>query len=277
MILLLGGTGETARIATALAEAGHDVLVSTATKIDLDTGRHPRIRRRAGRMDAAEMAALVRAESVRAIVDATHPYAEAAHAAARDAAAALGIPCLRYERPGSLDDAPRSCIAGACTTGASPASAAAAPCIESAATHDEAARTACVAGATVLLTTGSRNLALYVAAAKNSGARLFVRVLPEEESLAACAAAGIPAGDVIAARGPFAAEANLDLLHRLGVTVLVTKDSGDAGGLPAKLDAARRAGCRVVVVRRPAGGAPGGFASVDALLAALEAAIGRKD
>lgn len=45
MILLLGGTADTAILATMLAEAGYDVLVSTATGIPLATGDHPRIRR----------------------------------------------------------------------------------------------------------------------------------------------------------------------------------------------------------------------------------------
>ena len=31
----------------------------------------------------------------------------------------------------------------------------------------------------------------------------------------------------------------------------MTKDSGKAGGVPEKLEAARKEGCRVVVVRRP--------------------------
>lgn len=43
MILLLGGTADTAILATMLAEAGYDVLVSTATGIPLATGDHPRI------------------------------------------------------------------------------------------------------------------------------------------------------------------------------------------------------------------------------------------
>ncbi|MBF0509675.1 MAG: precorrin-6A/cobalt-precorrin-6A reductase [Deltaproteobacteria bacterium] len=43
MILLIGGTSETASFAEALAAAGFDVLVSTATDVALEVGRHPRI------------------------------------------------------------------------------------------------------------------------------------------------------------------------------------------------------------------------------------------
>ncbi|MDO9585413.1 MAG: hypothetical protein Q7I93_02885 [Syntrophales bacterium] len=43
MILLLGGTADTAILAAMPAEAGYDVLVSTAAGIPLATGDHPRI------------------------------------------------------------------------------------------------------------------------------------------------------------------------------------------------------------------------------------------
>jgi precorrin-6A/cobalt-precorrin-6A reductase len=52
--------------------------------------------------------------------------------------------------------------------------------------------------------------------------------------------------------------------------VLVTKDSGAAGGVPAKLQAARREGCLVVVIRRPVSlGSEPCFSSLEEVLAAL--------
>ncbi|MBU3932175.1 MAG: precorrin-6A/cobalt-precorrin-6A reductase, partial [Proteobacteria bacterium] len=98
MILLIGGTSETAPLASGLAEAGYKVLVSTATTAPLAIGDHPRIARRAGRLDEEEMAALGKEKGIRAIVDASHPYAVAAHAATHNAAQRLGIPCLVFRR-----------------------------------------------------------------------------------------------------------------------------------------------------------------------------------
>ena len=43
MILLLGGTSETAPIAEGLANAGHFVLVSNCTDTPLNTGAHAAI------------------------------------------------------------------------------------------------------------------------------------------------------------------------------------------------------------------------------------------
>jgi precorrin-6A/cobalt-precorrin-6A reductase len=251
MILLLGGTSETAPLSVALAEAGYDVLVSTATDVALDVGRHRRIRRRTGRLDLEGMLAVARENGVRAIVDAAHPYAVAAHATANDAARALGIPCVTYLRPAlspSCQEGDQACVA---------------------ATHEEAARLACDGGGPVLLTTGSRNLAPYVAEAGRRGVQLVVRVLPETASLAACRAAGVPEERIVAARGPFSLAENCELIRRFGIRTLVTKDSGEAGGFAQKLEAARRENCRVVVVRRPTPCAQETFASIPELVQAL--------
>ncbi|MBI2437234.1 MAG: precorrin-6A/cobalt-precorrin-6A reductase, partial [Lentisphaerae bacterium] len=50
--------------------------------------------------------------------------------------------------------------------------------------------------------------------------------------------------------GPFSLEENRALIRRFGVGVLVTKDSGAAGGFQAKQEAARLEGCLLVVVGR---------------------------
>jgi precorrin-6A/cobalt-precorrin-6A reductase len=56
--------------------------------------------------------------------------------------------------------------------------------------------------------------------------------------------------------------------HMKGFGVLVTKDSGEAGGVDAKVEAARQSGCEVVVIERPKRPVPG-YASVEALVHAL--------
>ena len=102
MILLIGGTSETAPLASGIAAAGYEVLVSTATDVPLAIEEHSRIRRRTGRLDEEGLVALAREKGIRAIVDAAHPYAAAAHAAAQNASERLGIPCLVFRRPESL-------------------------------------------------------------------------------------------------------------------------------------------------------------------------------
>jgi precorrin-6x reductase len=319
MILLIGGTSETARLADGLAAAGYAVLVSTATDVPLAVGGHPRISRRTGRLDEAGLAALVREKGIQAIVDAAHPYAGELHATVQRVVRRLSIPCLTLRRPeavaeegirrtgtaeadadesGSDGGAPaegrrrpgshptrssgagkgaerNDAAAGEAAHGASPA----VPIPERgpggrriafAADHGQAARLAFADGRPVLLTTGSRNLLPYAEQALLTGVPLAVRVLDTPESLAACRSAGIAADRIIAGRGPFSLAENLAAIGRFGIGVLVTKESGSAGGFQEKLAAAEAAGCRVIVIRRPAIAAAGPvFTSPAGLIAAL--------
>lgn len=67
----------------------------------------------------------------------------------------------------------------------------------------------------------------------------------------ACLEAGLPEDCIVTGRGPFTVEQNRALLRQFEIGVMVTKDSGDRGGVREKLEAARLEGCEVVVVERP--------------------------
>ena len=92
---------------------------------------------------------------------------------------------------------------------------------------------------------------LYAAFAGLGGVRLYPRVLPTHEALDACAAAGIPARNIIAMQGPFTQALNEALLHQYGARWFVTKDGGAPGGFAEKAAAAHAAGAQLVVIRRP--------------------------
>lgn len=71
------------------------------------------------------------------------------------------------------------------------------------------------------------------------------------DSLERCLALGFPPKNIICMQGPFTKEMNLATLRQFHVRTLVTKDTGGYGGFRAKADAAREAGCDLVVVERP--------------------------
>ncbi|HPX62320.1 MAG TPA: precorrin-6A reductase [Deltaproteobacteria bacterium] len=253
MILLMGGTSETAGIAWALAEqGGWQTLISTATDAPLELPQHPLLEKRQGRLDRHELAALIRQRGIRLVVDATHPFAVIAHESARAAAAEADIPCLRWER--QRDDYAHEGITF----------------VDS---HGQAAELAARSGINVLLTTGSRNLLPYVMAFQGSTARLYARVLPHAESMRACEEAQLPAECVIAERGPFSVEQTMALIIEKQIGLLVSKDSGAAGGVPEKLEAARRCGCRVIMIRRPE--SIPGVSVLDDLVFAVRMAFGQ--
>lgn len=230
MILLLGGTSETAPIANSLAEAGLPVLVSMATDVNLDCGRHSGITVRHGRLTEAQMVELIQNQRVRILIDATHPHAAIVHRNARAAARCAGCSYMRFSRPSALE-----------TTDD----------VLTVSSHEYAAEIACRYKRSILLTTGSKILTPYITAAKNAGIMLYVRVLSSEEAVQACYTAGLKEESIIAGRGPYIIEQNRDIIQKYHIGVLVTKDSGAAGGFREKIEAARIEKCIVIVVKRP--------------------------
>jgi precorrin-6A/cobalt-precorrin-6A reductase len=243
MTLLLGGTSETVQIAQALVTQGHEVLLSTATAMPLRGQLPAGVRLRSGMLDEQGIVKLLQDEKIMALVDATHPYAVAVSQNALKACQTLGIRYLAYERPGTLAEGVRRVP-----------------------DHQAGAELAFSFGKPVLLTIGVRNLAPYVAEARKRGLAMRARVLNHPDSVTACHDEGLSDSEILCADGPFTVEENIKHLESFGV--VVTKDSGEAGGVDTKLEAARQCGCEVVVIERPKRPVPG-YASIEALVHAV--------
>lgn len=114
--------------------------------------------------------------------------------------------------------------------------------------REEAARLLAGREGNILLATGAKELPAFAAL---EPARLFPRVLPSEESVAACRRAGIPSRNIIALYGPFTQRLNEALMEQYHIRFLVTKDGGEAGGFREKAAAALAAGVELLVIRRP--------------------------
>jgi precorrin-6A/cobalt-precorrin-6A reductase len=207
------------------------------------------IETRSGALDASALASLVEACGVRAIVDASHPYADKLHATAREVARQCRVHYLAFVRPGSVEFDAEG--------------------VRVVADHATAAREAFQCGRPVLLTIGSKNLAEYADQSRRTGVVLVVRVLDWPASIAACVRAGIEPSRILAGRGPYSVEENRRQIRAFGIGVLVTKDSGRAGGTPEKLEAARLENCQVIVVRRPEWTGDNIFSDPEPLLEAI--------
>ncbi len=225
-IFLFGGTAEGHLLAERLAEAGNFVACAVATEYG-QAVLEPRdnLTVLVGRLTAGEMAE--RLEGFDVVVDATHPYADKVSENIRAAAAETATPYYRLLRP--REEAEDVLWAD------SPA--------------DAAEKLQNLPG-NVLLTTGSKDLKTFTAV-KDYPSRLFVRVLPSVESLTAALSLGYPASHVICMQGPFPQALNQAMVEAVGAKVLVTKDTGKAGGFLEKAEAARAAGAKLLVIRRP--------------------------
>lgn len=185
---------------------------------------------RQGRLTENEMETLIAGEA-ETVFDATHPYATAVSENIRGACARAGAEYVRVLRSSVNADAG-----------------------ETIRTFEDARACAEALKETrgnILLTTGSKELGIY-AADPSVRDRLFVRVLPSEESIGLCARAGISARQVIAMQGPFTKEMDLATIRQFEISTVVTKASGRAGGFEEKLEAAAEAGTACFVIGRPA-------------------------
>lgn len=219
-VLILGGTGEARSLARSLTAADVPVVSSLAGRVRdpaLPVGRV----RIGGFGGPAGLADFLRVHRIRAVVDATHPFAAGMSASAAAACTQAGVPLLRLARPGWADHP----LAGTWQWADGPAGAVHA-----------------AAGRRVLLTTGRRTLGDFTSL---DSPFVLVRLVDP-------VTADLPAGwSVLTSRGPYTVPGELALLREHRIEVLVTKDSGGQMTEP-KLLAAQQLGVRVVVLRRPA-------------------------
>jgi len=219
VILLLAGTAEARELAAALAARGVAVIASLAGAVrdPLPLGVPTRI---GGFGGDAGFGRWLDDNPVRAVIDATHPFAARISARTTFVCAARGLPLLRLKRPGwSAGPGDNWTWIGA----------------------EAEAADHVPPHASVFLATGRQTLERF---AGMTGRRLYLRVIDRPLQ-------PFPFdGDWIVARPPFTPEAERALFQKLRVDVLVAKDSGGAEGR-AKLDAARSLGLPVLMIRRP--------------------------
>lgn len=223
-ILLFGGTGEGRALAEWMLSRGLDATVCVATEYG-ETLLPDGMKVHVGRLNAGEMETLM-ADGYTLVIDATHPYAVEVTKNIRAAADRADLPCLRLLRQSDGEDGCRKV----------PDVAAAADLLEK-------------LPGNVLLTTGSKELDHF--ARPGLRERCFLRVLPMADSLERCLALGFPPKNIICMQGPFTKEMNVATLHQFHIDTLVTKDTGGYGGFQAKAEAAKEAGCALLVVERP--------------------------
>ena len=227
-IVIFGGTTEGRREAERLFTQGNAVTVSV-TSAYARSLLPPQVKCHVGVLNRQEMLAWLSKERPGLVIDATHPYAVQATRNIRACCAALGIPYERIERP--------------------PQSASWRQDVQHVPDAGAAAQALQSTEGPVLLTTGSHTLLPYVRAV--DPARLFVRVLSTREALELCAAAGILSSHIIAMQGPFTRAFNAALYDQWGIRAMVTKDSGQAGGVEEKVIPALERQIHIIMIDRP--------------------------
>lgn len=236
-----------------------------------------------GALDRAQMEEKLSSFRPQLVIDATHPYARLATENIRAACGFLNLPYIRVVREScgkEKNGAETAVVAGETagpeknaepekTTGltktAGPGKNAwpeitditqkiggqeESRLLTEADSMEEAAKLLEKMEGNILVTTGSKELEA-LRGLPGFSKRIFARILPQPEMMQKCMEMGLPGRHIICMQGPFSEEMNYAMLRETNARILLTKESGAAGGFPEKLRGAKRAGAAVVVVKRP--------------------------
>ena len=229
-ILIFGGTTEGRQLAEFCAGNGINACISVATEYGAELlPQSEYVHIHIGREDASGIAKMIEKLGISAVIDATHPYAKEVTKNITAACAEKNVTLYRIKR---ADDA----------------------ICENAIYFDDVTAAAAyldTVNGNALITTGSKELAAFTTV-HDYDKRFTARVLDLPKVIAKCRALGFPDEKIIAEKGPFTLEQNIDHLKRSGAEFLVTKDSGNAGGFAEKAQAAADTGAQLIVIRRPA-------------------------
>lgn len=230
-MIIFGGTVEGRKLAEHFRDKDLNVTVCVATEYGeslLPEGGSLRVR--SGRLTQEEMCELFKEEEPAVVIDATHPYATEVTANIKAAVRSATVPeyvrVVREKDSGGLGSG-RYCK-----------------------DIPEAVEYLNSTEGNILLTTGSKELASYCGIRDRQN-RVFARVLPLTKVVEQVEGLGYKGSHLICMQGPFSEEMNLAMINMLDIKFLVTKDTGESGGLPQKLAAAEKAGIEAVIIGRP--------------------------
>lgn len=230
-ILIFAGTTEGRMLAERLSAQNVKCIVCVATEYGNELMPDlPGVQKRVGRLSTDEMIELMHGKKIDITVDATHPFATVVSENIRQACGQADVEYIRLKRQTAsllendnvriFQDNEACAMALENTKG------------------------------NILLTTGSKELDIYCRDEYVRN-RLYVRVLPGEESINICSKAGIARKNIIAMQGPFSQQLNEALIRQFDIKYLVTKESGKAGGLDEKLLAAGACGIDAYLIGSP--------------------------
>jgi cobalt-factor III methyltransferase len=230
-VWVFSGTSDGNALASELAGSEYSVIVSTASEYgqELVAENFPGLIVRSGKIGVEARRRELRQSDAKAIVDATHPFATEITGQLIGLARELGIPYVRYERP-QVRGRPTAIY-----------------CRDTAAAAAEAVGK----GTRIFLATGTKDLSTFLEHGLAMERQWFARVAPDPASLERALRLGIPRAHLCAMQGPFSKEFNEALWRSWEIDCVVTKDSGEAGGFQAKVDAAQAMGAALIVVERP--------------------------
>ena len=226
--VLFGGTTEGRKLCEICVTHTIPILYCVATEGGArPVNALPCVEVHMGRLDATEMAALLKGCAPALVLDATHPYAVEVSENIAAASQIAGIPLLRVIRE---DAKPQGCLF---FTG-----------VEDLLVWLEKTP------GNIFVTTGS-SFAKAFTKLPDYQHRIWMRVLPAVTSLRTCLDLGYRPEQIICMQGPFSEALNLAMFQAANARILVTKDTGAPGGFSEKTRAAQKLNMLTAVLSKP--------------------------
>lgn len=226
-VLIFGSTPESRSTARMLRQRGRQVVMSVTSEYARSL-LPPGTMCRVGKLDEVGMRQLIREVAPHRIVDATHPYAILASQNISAAAAELGIPCEQVHFD-NIENAWRDSV-------------------EWVDTHEALIGAIQREKGNMLLSIG-RDPLLPIPL-ETDMTRLFPRITPTPEAVAACLELGYPRGNIIAMDGPFSRELTMALFDDKNITSVVVRGATDRSYLHEMIVPALERGVHVIMYGR---------------------------
>jgi precorrin-6x reductase len=231
---LIAGTTEGRKLAEQLSGCDVLVYVSLATEYGkwfLQAKDNLKII--VQRLNQEEMLSFIKANGIDCVIDASHPYAREVTQNIYQACGQTETEYLRLLRPkGEIEEFVH------------------AENFIYAESYQHAAEILSNEVGRIFLTCGSKEIGAF-SSIPNYAERVYLRILPDVGALEKCLNLGFKPTNIICMQGPFSTELNLAMLKQIQAEVMVTKDSGLAGGFQEKIDAANMLGLKIIVISRP--------------------------
>lgn len=180
-----------------------------------------------GRLDCEGMKSLMADNNYSMVIDATHPYAEDVTKNIKAACEYTGIRYYRLLR--DVTEIDYGIKVG---------------------DMDELVDILNRSDKVILSTLGSKEVA-KLTEVTNYHDRVWIRALPDDNLRKLCVDSGYDNNKLILEKGPFTVEQNTEHIKYSNAEIVITKESGSAGGYSAKSEAARICGAELITLTRP--------------------------
>lgn len=234
-IFLLGGTKDSINIIEHIKKNYDAHILTTTTteygaKLAKEGGSDETIARPLPKEDIIE---ILNKDDFDLLIDATHPFASHITQTSITVSKQMKMPYIRFERPATnFEEIDESHIIY----------------VES---FDEAGKLieSEFKKGNVLHFAGANTMADIVKYV--SPERFYPRILKVESSIEKCKKLNIPEDHIIAMNGAASCEENMELIEKTDACVMITKESGEIGGVIDKIEAANRKNIAVIMIQRP--------------------------